>query len=459
MTPTRLCNLFTLLLLAGCASAKFGTVESIRDYDSEIRPLVTLRENIDFSSVKVVSEGDSLLESIRIGILRNPDVEAAKRSVSTSDAEIQSAESALEPQITGSVTAGGFTGDLADQVLANGAVVTTQLSQLLFDGGATERVIGTAKIERKLAEIEVASTVNAAAVNSTDTWLSVWRHQTDEAALKDLEAKLLPLAVQVSRMASSGLIDRSVSDSIASRLIEFSLSREQTVAQLKSARFAFDNIFGRAPWQLSYPKLDDLTEQLDNINPETEIPLTVKQNAVDVLLAEEQLDLAQARLLPTLSLSASTSTSADDISTPSGQIGLTVSYDFSDGGRRKAEVKRAEEAVARSKAQLARTRLDANRTINDLLVNRKSSIENNRLIKEKIIVLERQLKIAENQIQTGQSDIAKIFSILVEIHELEVSYREALADLRNTEVQLAAFLGLFHYPNSGDTESHARSRW
>jgi outer membrane protein TolC len=90
--------------------------------------------------------------------------------------------------------------------------------------------------------------------------------------------------------------------------------------------------------------------------------------------------------------------------------------------------------------------------LSDLLDRRRNVLETIRLKSDKLAVLDRQLTVAETQIQTGQADVAKVFEVKVQRHQLESSIRQARADLRVTEYQVASELGLFSLPSENGTD-------
>ena len=434
----------TLLGLAACGGTGDYTE---RDYEAEAVVLATSTPVIAPQSEAIPKTGGQLSRHILNAIRRDPEVNAAMQAMNAASAGTASAKSVLRPQVSGSLLAGGYQDDLANGSAKSAAAIDAKVTQLLYDGGGALSAVSASKLELELAEVAALLAANDVASKAASVWLETWSAQSDLVALQVLEDELLPHAKQVQRMANSGLIDRSVSDMIEGRTIEFEMSKQEAQYRLNAASYVFRDYFGMSPWALSYPDLAFKSSEIVSDSSENAAPI-VRQAALRVLLAREQKAIAMAKFSPLVAVEAGANSPMDRSDDPSGRVGINVSFQFSDGGKRKADLLRAKKSVESAEFSLASVRQVSGQTINDLVERRLNVLQAAQLTSEKVSVLGRRLKDAQTQIQTGQADVAKVFEMKVQRHQLESALRMARADLRRVEYQIAAALGLFALPMS-----------
>lgn len=434
------------------ALASCGVVvdDAARDYDAEAEALATAPAKSAAGDPEPITAGATLSASLAKVILMDPDVRSARRASSAASANIGSAKSLLKPQVTGSLLAGGYRDDLSAASTKSGASIDARVTQLLFDGGEARGSISISELEAREAKATANLVANGVASQAAAVWLATWSAQSSLASLKALESDLMPHAKQVQRMANSGMIDRSVSDMIEGRMLEYALSVAEAQYQLDTASYAFKKYFGKLPWLLDYPNpplsAADLEAKASNA-----VTPAVRQAALRVLTARAQQDVAAAKYSPRVSVEAGANSPMDRDENPSARIGVSVAYNFYDGGKRAADLDRARESVVAAEHALASARQASRQAVSDLIERRSNSVETIRLQSAKLDVIERQLKVAGSQIQTGQADVAKVFELKVQRHQLGSALRQARADLRVAEYQAASELGLFSPPSENGT--------
>ncbi len=417
-----------------------------RDYDADVEALATASAKPTAGDPGPISAGATLSSSLAIVILMDPDVRSAQRASSAASAGIGSAKSLLKPQVTASLLAGGYQDDLSASSTKSGASVDARVTQLLFDGGEARGSISISELEAREAKASGNLVANGVASQAAAVWLATWSAQSSLASLEALENELMPHAKQVQRMANSGMIDRSVSDMIEGRMLEYALSVAEAQYQLDTASYAFKKYFGKSPWLLDYPNPPLNVADLE-ARASSAVTPAVRQAALRVLAARAQQDVAAAKYSPRVSVEAGANSPMDRDENPSARIGVSVGFNFYDGGKRAADLDRARESVVAAEHALASARQASRQAVSDLIERRKNSVETIRLQSEKLDVIERQLKVAGSQIQTGQADVAKVFELKVQRHQLESVLRQARADLRVAEYQAASELGLFSLPD------------
>lgn len=325
--------------------------------------------------------------------------------------------------------------------------MNARVSQVVYDGGATLGGIASAQLDYELALNSTMISVNEVAGKAAGVWLDVWRAQSDLASMKALEQKVKPHVEQADRMAKLGMIDRTVSDMIKSRLLELELAKQNSLSRLNAARYSFSKYFKQDVWELSFPERVFEEELLDIGGVEIDTIPSLRDSALNVLLAKERQKLAKSKYAPRVALEVGASSPMDPADNPSGQAGVNLTYVFYDGGKRDADLEVSAEEVKRAESVVSATRMRVEGSVNELREQRDNLNATYELaIKRKEVVLD-QLQIAETQIKTGQADIAKVFDLKLSIHELDASMRNTRADLRRVEYELGALLGVFDYEN------------
>lgn len=431
-------------LLVSCGT--LGNDEQ-RDLDLEVQSVVenTVSKN---SLPKRPKPGVSFIEHLRSSILHDPEVAAAQYAIEASIALVSSARSQIKPKITGSTLAGAYNTDLGSAGSETGASFSVQVSQLLYDGGASLSNISGAELEVELSRAALDLRVNEVAYEAASVWSNLWLAQSDLNGLENLSSELSERVAQVKRMAETGLIDRSISEVIDGRLIDLEIQRRDAQSQLDVAKYAFADYFGVEAWNVGFPSSAPIvqTEKLD-----TDIP-QIREAALRVLAAREQVKVTQSKFSPIVALEASGSSPLEKNDKPNAQLGLVVTYNFYEGGKRKADLMRAEREVDRTEEILLSVQRDVSRSLADLRERRSNLIVKIKLQSDKIASINRQLQTAEAQIQTGQADVAKVFEMKLQRHQLQASVRRARADLISAEYQIAALFGAFNHPNSKGSE-------
>ena len=168
----------------------------------------------------------------------------------------------------------------------------------------------------------------------------------------------------------------------------------------------------------------------------------VRESALRTLLAEKQVAVARSAFMPKINAQVGSSSPMDPDENISAQAGILISYQFSDGGAREANLSRAKNDFERAKRSLEFT-FENTGSVLEALQEQVSNIkEIIALAEQKLPILTDRLRVAETQIQTGQADISKVFDLKLQINELKSRIRRGQADLLRTQFELASALGL-----------------
>jgi hypothetical protein len=85
-------------------------------------------------------------------------------------------------------------------------------------------------------------------------WLDVWRAQSGFGVNgKPWSNKLSRMSSRQSGWRKLGMIDRTVSDMIKSRLLELELAKQNSLSQLNTARYSFSKYFKQGCLGTQFP--------------------------------------------------------------------------------------------------------------------------------------------------------------------------------------------------------------
>ncbi len=376
-------------------------------------------------------------------LARNSEIRAFRKAQAVAESGVDRAVSQTRPQVDGSVSGGAYRNDISSGTNKAAVAISLQVSQLLYDGGRVAGSIGVSQLEVALAQSALTGASNRISSEAAVAWAGLWQAQAEVAAAAALQDEVRPHVAQLERMSQAGMIDRSVSDQVASRLVELDMMAEEAVSTLSLAQIQYAEYFGDAEFGGTLPELSAAAAgQLDLDINLTSVP-SVRAGALRVLLAEERAAIAKAAYKPRVSLQLGASSPMNPDNTASAQVGFNVTYQFSDGGARDADSAGAEDNVHQAKSSLDDVRADASNFAASLRERTAYLSKSVKLTIKRLAALDQQLAVAESQIQTGQADMSKVFEMKVKRYEMESAMRRRQADAVRTRFELAAALGLF----------------
>jgi outer membrane protein TolC len=244
-------------------------------------------------------------------------------------------------------------------------------------------------------------------------------------------------------MASSGFIDRSILDQVASKLLEVEVKVDEADLAARVAMLEFKKHFPSVdtqglelptPLLINNPEKGPITKLVD-------IP-AIEESALGVVLAEERVQVVRAKYSPEVQIQMGASSPMDPNESTSGQAGILVKYDFFDGGAKDAELLRSEESLAKAKITLEFVKenaLQAIKTSRARVIHSRGALE---LAEKRLPIIDQQIKVAESQIQTGQVNVAKVFEAKIQRRDLTHQIRRERANLTISRFNLAAALGV-----------------
>ena len=411
-------------------------------YSDQIDVFVAKVKNKDLELAEKPNRESDLSEYLEYAIAISPEISALREAELSATSGVSLASSKAQPQVSATSSVGAYSANVTDGTLENGASINLTASQLLYDGGLVNNGINIAKLQVALAGVIKENGINRLSAEAASAIVEVSLSSEDLEAITNFQEEIKPHLAQLERMAASGLIDRSIIDEITSKILEINIKEKEARSNLRISEVNYSKYFGDLP--LPYQALLfplSLSSDIAGDLSVDKVP-AVRESALRTLLAEKQVAVARSAFMPKINAQVGSSSPMDPDENISAQAGILISYQFSDGGAREANLSRAKNDFERAKRSLEFT-FENTGSVLEALQEQVSNIkEIIALAEQKLPILVDRLRVAETQIQTGQADISKVFDLKLQINELKSRIRRRQADLLRTQFELASALGL-----------------
>ena len=411
-------------------------------YSDQIDVFVAKVKNKDLELAEKPNRESDLSEYLEYAIAISPEISALREAELSATSGVSLASSKAQPQVSATSSVGAYSANVTDGTLENGASINLTASQLLYDGGLVNNGIDIAKLQVALAGVIKENGINRLSAEAASAIVEVSLSSEDLEAITNFQEEIKPHSAQLERMAASGLIDRSIIDEITSKILEINIKEKEARSNLRISEVNYSKYFGDLP--LPYQALLfplSLSSDIAGDLSVDKVP-AVRESALRTLLAEKQVAVARSAFMPKINAQVGSSSPMDPDENISAQAGILISYQFSDGGAREANLSRAKNDFERAKRSLEFT-FENTGSVLEALQEQVSNIkEIIALAEQKLPILVDRLRVAETQIQTGQADISKVFDLKLQINELKSRIRRGQADLLRTQFELASALGL-----------------
>jgi len=436
-----LCIMLTSLsVLAGCFNEP---ADQANLDDLEIGGVVDLLEELSTIETIAPESGAKVSDYLRFAVNNSPEVAALREAERIARSGIETAISQTRPQVSVSSAVGGYKDDIVSSDVERGISLNLTVSQLLFDGGMTNSSISEAELELALAEAFTQSAVNSISAEAAKAYVALVLASNSLISIRQIQKELKPQVAQLTLMAESGLIDRSMLDEVRSRLLELDIAEQESRMAENIAYLDFSKYFRGLEAPASEFVLPPAIQEALSSELSVKAAPEVRQAAIRVMIAEQKLIYAEAAFSPKVNAQAVSTSPMDPDEKMNAQLGIILTYQLGDGGARQSKLVSAKASYEQTKRSAQRLLESSNSSLNSL--NEKLNNVNIllKLSEKKLPMLVDQLSVAEKQIQTGQADVRKVFNIKLQINEIEGRIRRGRADLAKTKIEMAALLGLF----------------
>ena len=318
----------------------------------------------------------------------------------------------------------------------SGAAGSATLSQLVYDGGASEGAIDRATAAALAAQAGRLERGNTIALDAARAWADYWMATERWALLQRKTGDLADLMDQVDRMAANGMIDLAAVQRARGQNLDIQLERTGLDAARAEAAVRFEQYFQQVPQKVGRP-VEIVSVQMARARAaDWKSAPALKRTLAELFAAQGAAEEAHSAFRPRVSLQAGVTSPMDQASTTDVSAGFRLQYVFGDGGRRKAQLEAAKKRVEALEAQVTDAQRISKAEMDGALVRLDALERSMPLVAQKIKLTKSEAEIARSQIATGQANLQQLISAEIE------NYRACDKQIQMQAERLAVLLSV-----------------
>jgi adhesin transport system outer membrane protein len=382
-----------------------------------------------------------LAQALREAVGTNAGYLAALANEREALGQVGVAQSALGLQLGGSANVGGIRETGATATTTTGVAGGVNLSQLVYDGGATTAAINRATALALSAQAARLARGDEIALGAARAWIDLWQYAERLRLLRARTTEMDTLLEQLDRMASNGMTDRASLDSARRQVVDIKLEESRLSAGQAEAKVQFERYFRSQPSAPKAPAELVSAAQARSIAGDWRNAPALQRQAADLIAAAAALREAEAAFQPRARVQAGARSPLEQGESTDITVGLMMEYSFSDGGRRLKQREAAEARLQAAEAQLA----DAERLLEADLqtaLARLEAIERAMpLLADKLRLSRSAAQTARSQLQTGQSGLRQLVEAEIDIYRAQDQQASMQAERQALLLTIAARTG------------------
>jgi adhesin transport system outer membrane protein len=436
----KLGSLITILLIGACS-----TKPPLTDVELATSVAEMTRTNVMAPTAEAkpsIRPGNISPASLRQVISSNERFAAAVARYRAARANVTVASSAQRPQVTGSVSSGGFVSNSDTSSNSGlGAGANVSLVQLIYDGGETAALVDVASARAFGAKAEIAVTGNTIGRDAAIAWIDVWQYNARLSLLNTRIANLQPWISRIEQLISSSIENRSVLKAAERQILDIKLEEESLQAAQRSAQERFKQYFGFMPNQVPAPPNIFTQSEIMAMRPAWQESPALVAAAAELVAAENELAAATARQRPKVVFRTGLDAPLSQEDPQTITAGVVVEHSFFDGGRLSALAEAREEELQSLRGDFEDTKSTGQSSIEASLAQYRSINSSLSLIREQIQVTRSERESIENELGTGQSNIQQFVEAEIRNYRAEARRLQLIAEQRTIEIELGALTG------------------
>lgn len=351
------------------------------------------------------------------------------------------ASSARRLQLTGNANVGGIRETGTNANTTTGVAGGINLSQLVYDGGASASVINRATALALSAHAGRVAQGNEIALNAAHAWINLWQYSERLRRMQARTVEMDTLVEQIKRMASNGMLDKASLEHVQRQIVDIKLEEARLVAGQSEAHVLFQRFFKVKPAQVPQPAELVSAGQARSLAENWQTAPGLQRLSAELFAAQAAVGEAKSSFKPNVRLQAGAGSPLDTASSPSMTVGFSLQYSFSDGGRRTKQLEAAEARVVATDAQLS----DAQRGLEAELqagLTRLASIERAMpLLADKLRLSRSEAETSRSQMLTGQSNLRQLVEAEIDIYRAQDQQIAMQAERQTLLLTIAARTG------------------
>ena len=427
----------TLVLLAGC-----GAPTEMSEMRTKVDDRLT---GGAFKSADLVAApialNQGLAPALRAAVSSNEGYLSALALEAEAMEQIGVMASVRRPQLTGNVNIGGLRETGANTSTTTGAAGGVNLSQLVYDGGASASAINRSTALALSAQAGRLVQGNEIALNAAQAWIGLWQYSERLRLMRSRTSEMDMLMKQIERMASNGMLDKASLENAQRQIVDIKLEESRLIAGQAEAQVLFQRFFNVKPSNVPKPSELVSAAQARSLAQDWQTAPGLQRQAAELLAAQAAVGEARSAFKPRARLQAGARSPLKNGESTDLTVGLSLEYSFSDGGRRKKQLEASEARVAATDAQLS----DAQRGLEAELqagLTRLASIERAMpLLADKLRLSRSEAETSRSQMLTGQSNLRQLVEAEIEIYRAQDQQIAMQAERQTLLLTIAARTG------------------
>ena len=425
-------------LLIGCDYQKY-TMDTI---EGDVQALAGPDAAAQKVQAAAAAPSGKFVPDLRAAVADAPEYKAAQSAALEAAKGVDMARSLRKVQLE----ANGNMGMIREEApsattITQGVSATFYLSKLLYDGGESVAQVDGAIAGAFAAQAQAREQGNSLARDAGSAWIDVWQFTARNRLLAERAGKARDLQVQMQGLVG-GLIDVSVAKSAEIALRDLETEALRLQAEEADARARFARYFGTAPARLAQPP-QLLTEADLAALPArwTEAP-ALQAAAAKVLVSQEEVNAAAARLKPTLGFRTGVNSPMSDTDSTDYVAGIEMRWVLGDGGRRRADVEARKARLTTDKETLEALKRKGRMELDIALSKRGSLRDSITMLRAQQTATSEENEILWSQLATGQASVRQLIDAEISAYRSVDRLLAAQAELARLDLELAAQAGL-----------------
>ena len=260
---------------------------------------------------------------------------------------------------------------------------------------------------------------NEIALRAAQSWIDLWQYSERLRLMRTRTSEMDMLVEQIERMATNGMLDKSLLENAQGQIVDIKLEESLLIAGQAEANVLFQQFFKTKPKNVSKPSQLVSVERARSSAEEWQEAPDLQRKAAELLAAQAAVDEARSAFMPRAQLQAGALSPMESGETTDLTFGLSLEYNFNDGGRRKKQLEAAEANVLAIDAQLGYAQRGLKAELQAGLT-RLASIERAiPLLANKLRLSQLEAKTSRSQMQTGQSNLRQLVEAEIAIYRAQ----------------------------------------
>jgi len=372
----------------------------------------------------------SMASVVRKGLANSPEVNKSQTDRLVSGLSVGVARDAFWPTLSGSIGADTHSEGNYD----------LRLTQPIFDFGARAAGLRGARAQQRATDREAFGTHEDVALNSAKAYITVKRYEALVKVADDNIAAHRRFLDLADTRLGGGVADRAEVDLAEVRLATARATKADFEGQLASARSLYTLLIGEPPNGLDEPGMLSLqTSELVDIDVFAERSPRVEQAIAEIAVADNQIGVERAALLPELQGEAVLAGDHDDSPTPYIGVRL-VGPTFTGASQfRNVEIARAQKLAAEYEAQAVRR--EVKDTLSRFVDNDGALADEIRILKGQISRAQSLRKVYEDQFVLGTRSLTDLISVQNDIFGIAQTLVQNRYDRMAIQYEATAAIG------------------